>query len=218
LNKDRRQQIVEAGKLVTDITLAIAVARDHISGIRDDEQEYLDGLHENFKNGERGQTAEAAVASLDSALEAIDSLDTESIIRPLEEASEMSVEAETKAAKISKQQAEKNRRDRLPRWAKDEIDRLQNSIETLRVKAQEPFKEQTGEKDEIVNADWTGPLVGRVLPAKRIEFPAFGIQVAYEEGYPGITIRTNRGGLRLLPRASNEIIAVPYRFGMEDGS
>jgi hypothetical protein len=94
---------------------------------------------------------------------------------------------------------------------------LQNSIETLRVKAQEPFKEQTGEKDEIVNADWTGPLIGRVLPAKRIEFPAFGIQVAYEEGYPGITIRTNRGGLRILPRASNEIIAVPYRFG-EDGS
>jgi hypothetical protein len=43
--------------------------------IRDEEQEYFDGMPENFQSGEKGDNAQAVVSELDSAIDALELVD-----------------------------------------------------------------------------------------------------------------------------------------------
>lgn len=65
MNKDRRKQLAEATDLLSSVRALIEEARD-------DEQEYLDNMPEQFQSGDRGQQAEAAVGALDEAVSALE--------------------------------------------------------------------------------------------------------------------------------------------------
>jgi hypothetical protein len=111
--------------------------------------------------------------------------------------------------KITSEEAERRRWERLPQWAKDRITRLEEEVETHKAKAAAPFPEATGDEEEIVLVDYfEGPLDGKALPVSRVMLPAFGIVVEARKGYGGAIIRSKDKMLSIRPRSSNEVVAV----------
>lgn len=45
--------------------------------LRDEEQEYYDGMHENFQNGEKGEAAQAAITSMEEAISGLETAEQE---------------------------------------------------------------------------------------------------------------------------------------------
>lgn len=206
MNKDRRQQIRDLGPRITEVTRTLAALKDDVEQVRDEESEYLESLPENFKQAERGQIAEAAVASLDEALTAIDAVDTSAIAAALAEAADIDVPAETVEATVDRAEAERRRFERLPEWAKAELDRLAQQVETLNVKLAASLPEATGAPGEFVVGGYSGPMVGRRLPFDRIEVPSFDVEIYHEEGRNSLTIRARKGQVVVRPQVSNEVL------------
>lgn len=212
MNNDRRQQLVEAGKLVSAITDALKAAIDAIENVRDDEQEALDAMPEGLKAGERGEVSEAAIAALEGALDDLNGIDTAAVAAALEEAADRDVPADTVTARVDGAAAEERRWARLPAFAKRRIAMLEEKVEQLQQSAAAPFPDPTGAIDEIVVADYIGDLDGKALPVKRIAFPAFGIVAEVRRGDDrGVHIMAERA-LTILPQSGNVAIVKSERW------
>ena len=66
----------EAINLLQSIKDDASDLKSDVEGIKDEEQEYMDNMHENLQQGERYCNAEAAVSALDTACEKLDDLAT----------------------------------------------------------------------------------------------------------------------------------------------
>lgn len=88
MNKDRRKAIEVIKDRMSEISGLAADLRVEIEAIRDEEQEYFDGMPESFQSGEKGQAAEAAVSSLETACEQLEEIESsvEAISQSLDEA------------------------------------------------------------------------------------------------------------------------------------
>ena len=69
MNKQRRKDLDDALKLISD-------ARNIVENARDEEQEYFDNMPESFQFGDKGQDAEAAASNLDEAVNAFDEIES----------------------------------------------------------------------------------------------------------------------------------------------
>jgi hypothetical protein len=205
MNNDRRAEIQSIGPELTMLTELVSRIRDQIEGVRDEEQEYLDGMPDGLKGSDRGIASESAIAALDQALSKFDNMDTSSVVSLLEEAAERTVDAHTLECK--KARAEPNF-DVLPKFAKDRISKLEAELKRVKRDAAAAFGEPTGAANEMLAADYQSELKGKVLPCERVCWPMYNIEAYVEEGLNGVTIRSNgfAGGVVVEPRSGNEVI------------
>ena len=69
MNKQRRKDLDDALKLISD-------ARNIVENARDEEQEYFDNMPESFQFGDKGQDVWAAANNLDEAVNAFDEIES----------------------------------------------------------------------------------------------------------------------------------------------
>lgn len=77
MNKPRRAEIGRIIQRLEDLKDKIETARCDANLLKDEEQEYYDGMPESFRSGEKGTAAEAAISQLEEADRACDSAMTE---------------------------------------------------------------------------------------------------------------------------------------------
>lgn len=65
MNKERR-------KLIDEALDKIEAAKADLETARDEEQEYLDNMPENMRDGDKGQAAQEAIDNLESCINDID--------------------------------------------------------------------------------------------------------------------------------------------------
>lgn len=70
MNKARREAL-------NNLIGQIESIRDQLETLRDEEQEYYDGMHENFQNGEKGEAAQAAITSMEEAISGLETAEQE---------------------------------------------------------------------------------------------------------------------------------------------
>lgn len=213
MNNDRRAEIEAIGPELTKLTELVQHIAGLIEAARDDEQAAYDAMPEGLQGSDRGTAAESAVQALDDALAAVQEIDTKAIADALEEAAERSVDAVTIEAK-AKPKTDDERVRRLPKWAQDALRRAAADVERTKADAAKAFGPPTGELTDIVVADYFGPYQDKVIPAKRVRFPAFEITAYCEEGYDGVLIRSEgfSGRIAAYPRSGNEVIVKTVPF------
>ena len=69
MNKQRRKDLDDALKLISD-------ARNIVENARDEEQEYFDNMPESFQFGDKGQDVWVAANNLDEAVNAFDEIES----------------------------------------------------------------------------------------------------------------------------------------------
>lgn len=200
MNNDRRATIQEAAALIAAGAEKIREGRDLVDGVKDEEKEALEAMPDGLKAGDRGQEMEAAVSYLEEAVDGLDSLGFDTIGRALEEATGRDV-AEMPDSTLDAVTAEARRWDRLPPWAKAEIDRLKAELASVTEKACLEYGEPG--PDSYTVQDYFNPHQGRAIPFERIMLRGIVIEIA-ERG-TGITLTTNQGGLLVIPHVSNTI-------------
>lgn len=75
MNKARRKKIQDISEKLEIIREHITEIKCEIEEIRDDEQEYLQFMPENFQNSIKGQSAESAIEALDDTINEISNFD-----------------------------------------------------------------------------------------------------------------------------------------------
>lgn len=85
MNNARRKAIREIVKKLETIEEEICFVKENTETLKDEEEEYLENIPENFQNSERYEKAEDAFCNLESAIDLLDCLDIDEIIKYLEE-------------------------------------------------------------------------------------------------------------------------------------
>lgn len=200
MNNDRRTQVQDAAKLIAAGAAQIREGRDILDAVKDEEKEALDAMPDGLKAGDRGQEMEAAVSQLEEAVDALDSLGFDAIGRAMEEATGRDV-AEMPDATMDSTTVKARQWDRLPAWAKAEIERLRSELASTQEKAREVYGDPG--PDSFVVADYFSPHQGRALPFERITLR--GITVEVDEGREGIQLHSSQGSLIVVPQVSNTL-------------
>lgn len=79
--KDRVQELLDEkpeddsvrDKEAADIVGGIEDIKSQVECLKEEEQEYYDNMHENFRQGDRGQEAETAISEMEDADTSLDS-------------------------------------------------------------------------------------------------------------------------------------------------
>ena len=88
MNKQRRTEINALGKLLLDVEGQLTAIREAAESLRDEEQDYLDNMPENFQEGEKGQAAEEVISWMDEVVSALEDIDIDTMRTSLEEAAQ----------------------------------------------------------------------------------------------------------------------------------
>lgn len=207
MNKDRRRRLAKAAPLIAEALAKLAEARAIVSDVRDDEAGALDNLSEGARNGDAGDDMQSALDTLDTALDAFDGIDLRVAADAVETIAETSVPEEAaQPPRLSPKEIEERRWARLPAWAQESIRRLEKQAADADDRARSVFGERTDDPNEIVVGDYSSPFGGRVIPARQVTFPAFGITVSIERGRGGRgVVVSGERPLAILPNVSNSI-------------
>jgi hypothetical protein len=88
MNADRRKLIKRAIEMVSKAEGMIQEANEIIQQALDEENEYLENLPENLRDGEKGERAQAAASAIEEAQMEIEGMNFDEISSQLETASE----------------------------------------------------------------------------------------------------------------------------------
>lgn len=77
MNRDRRNQIAGALKLIEQAKEILETAKSELETARDDERDYYDNMPESLQGGEKGERASASADALDEAIDAFGQIDYE---------------------------------------------------------------------------------------------------------------------------------------------
>lgn len=86
MNKQRRKEIDKLRERIQVLGGQVADLRGDVESIRDEEQEVLDNMPENFQEGEWGEQVQAAIDALDEVASGLEEFDFEELDGKLEEA------------------------------------------------------------------------------------------------------------------------------------
>jgi prefoldin subunit 5 len=74
MNKQRRKDLDKVKEYLEAANQPLADAMTDLEGIRDEEEEALESVQENFPDSERASAMEAAVTALQEAIDALESM------------------------------------------------------------------------------------------------------------------------------------------------
>lgn len=205
MNSERRAVIKDAAKGLAEAGAIISENRALIEQTKDEEQEALDSLAENFKNGDRGQEMQASIAAFDDALDQLDRIDLAKVGQSLAEAIDRDV-ADLPEATLDEETADARRWERLAPWARTEIERLRAELASVREQAREVYGDP--DPDKFIIGDYLSPHDGRSLPFTRLTLRDITISI---ERQKGITLLSNAGSLLVMPNVSNQITVLVDR-------
>lgn len=214
MNNDRRNEIAALFLNVAAAAETIAKVRATIDDIASDERETFEAMPDGIKASDRGQVSEAAIAALETAKDAIDAIDLNAVMVALEEAADRVSEYDVPPAKLDPVEAAIRRHERLPAWARAEIDRLKTEFAKFRDKTAAQFADPAPGSLKPIVGDYVTPLEGKELPCERVKFPQVGVTVYIQRSRDGDMLEIHgEGMLTITPNASNTIHVKSERWG-----
>lgn len=202
-----RRDEIAAFPLIAAAILALDEAKAIVQSARDDEDASFEAMPERLKNSDRGEVSQTALAALDEALEGFEALDLKAIVVALGEASDRRPAMEPAEAKLTRDDVEQRRYERLPRWAKLRMEALKAAAEASKQETAAAFGERKEGSTRPVVLDYMGgSLDGRELPCDRVEWPEVGVRAYIEKGRGGVTLHAKDGRLVVWSQCANEVI------------
>lgn len=208
MNNERRTEIMAVVPILQNALVLINSAKGIIEDAKSDESEAYDAMPEGMRNGDKGEAMQSAINALEEAVDGLDGIDLTGVVNAIQEATDRAADIDAPAAKLTDDEREARRMDRLPQWAKDRMERLTADRDATAAKMAAMFSDPVEGSKRPVVGDYSSPINGKEIPAERVEFPQLGITVELDTRREGVTlsIHSNFGMLNIIPMVSNHIL------------
>lgn len=206
MNKQRRTSLARALPLIEQAAALLAQAQKQIADVHGEEEEAYDNLSDGQRNGDLGSDMDQCISDLRDAMDAIDTIDLAAIATGVATIAN-AAEPEIGGPKLTDNELQARRLERLAPWARDMINRAERRAKDADDRLAEAFTDRDLKNSrQIIVDDYDSPVRGKVIPSEQVTFPGLGIRVSASRVGNYLEISgIEMGGLTVRAQASNTL-------------